>query len=107
MKNYKVNWTKSAQNDLENIIEYIKTDSIQNARKIFFEIKEKCEKLYYSPLKYRIVPELQYIGVNKYRELLHKRRRIIYKIENRTVYILIVAGTSRNLEDLLLQRLLK
>ena len=107
MKEYRIIWTKKPQKDLEEIIEYIKISNIQNAKKVFFEIKEKCEKLYYFPLKYRIVPELQQIGINKYRELIYKRWRIIYKIEKQTVYILIVADTSRNLEDLLLQRLLR
>jgi len=107
MQNYQVIWTNSAKYDLENIIEYIKVDNISNAKKIFFEIKEKCNNLYYFPLKCRIVPELQQIGIVKYRELIHKRWRIIYKIDLKKVYILIVIDTSRNVEDLLFQRLLK
>ena len=107
MKSYKVIWTNNAKNDLENIIEYIKINSISNAKKMFLEIKEKCNSLYYFPMKYKIVPELQQIGVIKYRELIYKRWRIIYKIDNKKVYILVVIDTSRNMEDLLFQRLLK
>jgi len=79
MKNCEVIWTKSAEFDLENIIEYIKLDSINIAKNIFFEIKDECQKLYYFPDRKRIVPELQQIGIKKYRELIHKRWRIVFK----------------------------
>ena len=107
MKNYEVHWTKIAQNDLLNIIEYIKTDSINIAKKVFLEIKEECTKLHYFPERNRVVPELNEIGITKYREVIHKRWRIIYKIENQTVYILLVVDSRQNLEDILFQRLMK
>jgi len=105
MKHYEVIWTKSAEFDLESIIEYIKTDSLDIAKRVFYEIKEECNSLYFSPERKRIVPELQQIGISKYREIIYKRWRIIYKLEDTKVYILIVADASRNLEDILFQRL--
>jgi len=107
MKKFEVIWTKSAQFDLELIIEYIKMNSLNNAKKIFLEIKEECNNLYFFPERKRIVPELQQIGILKYRELIHKRWRIIYKIDDTKITILIVIDSSRNLEDILFQRLLK
>ncbi len=107
MKDFDVIWTKNAQYDLESIIEYIKTDSINTAKKIFFEIKKECDNLYYFPKRKRIVPELQQIGILKYREIIHKRWRIIFKIDTSKVYILLVVDSSRNLEDILFQRLMK
>ena len=104
---FEVIWTKNAQFDLELIIEYIKTDSLTIAKKIFFEIRNKCNNLYYFPQKGRVVAQLQQIGILKYREIIHKRWRIIYKIDNTKVYILIVIDSSRNLEDILFQRLIK
>jgi len=106
MKQFEVIWTKNAQFDLELIIEYIKTDSITIAKKIFFEIKKECANLYCFPQRNRIVPELQQIGILKYREIIHKRWRIIYKIDNTKVYVLLVVDSSRNLEDILFQRLI-
>jgi len=106
MKKFKVLWTKSAQFDLEAIIEYIKMDSIDIAKNIFFEIKQECDNLYYFPERKRVVPELQQIGILKYREIIHKRWRIIYKIDNTKIYILLVVDSSRNLEDILFQRLI-
>lgn len=107
MKKIEVIWTKNAEFDLETIIEYIKIDSIDNAKKIFFAIKKECANLYYFSERKRIVPELQQIGILKYREVIYQRWRIIYKIENKKVSILLVVDSSRNLEDILFQRLIK
>jgi len=106
VKQFEVIWTKSAEFDLELIIEYIKTDSFDIAKQIFVEIKDECNSLYYFPQRKRVVPELQQIGILKYREIIHKRWRIIYKIDNKKVYILLVVDSSRNLEDILFQRLM-
>ncbi len=107
MEDFEVIWTKNAEFDLETIIEYIKTNSIDIAKNIFFAIKQECNNLYYFPERKRIVPELQQIGILKYREIIYQRWRIIYKIENKKVYILLVVDSSRNLEDILFQRLIK
>jgi len=107
MEQFEAIWTKSAQFDLELIIEYIKTDSLSIAKNIFYEIKKECNNLYFFPQKKRIVPELQQIGILKYREIVHKRWRILYKIDGEKVYILLVIDSSRNLEDILFQRLFK
>ena len=107
MKSFEVIWTKNAEYDLEEIIEYIKADSVEVAKDIFFEIKEQCNDLAIFPLSRRIVPELQHIGILRYRELIYKRWRIVYKIEDEKVYILIVVDSSRDIEDILFRRLVK
>jgi len=107
LKNFDVIWTKNAEYDLEEIIEYIKTDSIKVAKTIFFEIKEQCNSLSIFPKSRRIIPELQHIGISQYRELIYKRWRIVYKIQGKKIYILIVVDSSRDIEDILFRRLLK
>ena len=107
MKNFEVIWTKNAQYDLEEIIEYIKTDSLKAAKAIFFEIKEQCNNLSIFPTSRRVVLELQYIGILHYRELIYKRWRIVYKVESEKIYILIVIDSSMDIEDILFRRLLK
>ena len=107
MKKFEVLWTKSAEYDLELIIQYLKLDSVSIAKEIFIDIKKECENLYYFPQRKRVVPELAQIGIFKYREIIYKRWRIIFKIENQKVYILLVVDSSRNLEDILFQRLVK
>jgi plasmid stabilization system protein ParE len=107
MNHYDVIWSDSATNDLEQIIEYIKVDSITVAKDIFFKIKKECNNLYFFPERKRIVPELQHIGIVKYREIIYKRWRIVFKIEEQRVDVLLVIDSSRNLEDILFQRLIK
>ena len=107
MKKFEILWTKSAEYDLELIIQYLKLDSVSIAKEIFIDIKKECENLYYFHQRKRVLPELQQIGIFKYREIIYKRWRVIFKIENEKVYILLVVDTSRNLEDILFQRLIK
>lgn len=106
-KKYEVLWTKSAIFDLEQIVEYIKLDSVPIAKNIFSELREKANTLYYFPNRGKIVPELQSIAIVKYRELIHKRWKIIYKTEESKVHILVVVDSSRDLESVLFQRLIK
>ena len=107
MKKFEILWTKSAEYDLELIIQYLKLDSVSIAKEIFIELIKECENLYYFPQRKRVVPELAQIGIFKYREIIYKRWRVIFKIENEKVYILLVVDSSRNLEDILFQRLIK
>ena len=67
MKKFEVLWTKSAEYDLELIIQYLKLDSVSIAKEIFFELIKECENLYYFPQRKRVVPELQQIGIFKSR----------------------------------------
>ena len=106
MGKYSVIWTKNAQFDLELIIEYIKGSSKTTAKDIFFEIKKEYDSLYFMPIRKRVVPELQHIGILKYREIIYKRWRIVFKVEESKVWVLLVIDSSRNPEDLMFQRLL-
>ena len=106
MQKYSVIWSKSAEFDLELVIEYLKHDSVEMAKEVFFEIKKECDLLNFMPERKRVVPELQQMGILKYREILFKRWRIVFKIEDAEVLVLLVIDGSRNFEDLMFQRLL-
>jgi len=100
-------WTETSYRDLDNIIDYISIDSIDNALTILYKIKEKAETLCSFPDRGRIVPELKFHNIENYRELILNPWRIIYKIEKDKVYVLSVLDGRRNIEDILLERLLK
>ena len=104
---YKIKWTSNAKEDLLNIVEYIKKDSLSAARKVYGQIKEKAQSSNFFPLKGRVVPELQKEGITIYRELIAQPWRIMYKIENDTVYIMAIFDSRQNVEELLLQKLLR
>ena len=104
--NYKVIWTNVAESDLKEIIEYISVDSPQNALRILKNIKQKTSELYTLPERNRIVPELQDQGILQYREMIIPPWRLIYRIAERKVYVLSLIDSRRNVEDLLLKRLI-
>lgn len=106
IKKYEVIWSDIAENDLLNIIEYIATDNLSNASVILKKIKEKTSSLYFFPERGRIVPELKEYGIVQYRELIIPPWRIIYRISDKKVCILSVLDSCRNIEDILLKRLI-
>jgi plasmid stabilization system protein ParE len=104
---YRVHWANVAENDLIGIIEYIAQDNLTNAIKVFETIKKKTSSLSQFPERGRIVPELKDHGIILYRELIVAPWRIIYRISAKKVYVLSVIDSRRNVEDILLNRLIK
>ncbi len=104
MIEYKVIWSHAAESDLNEIIKYIAEDSIHNALTIFYKIKDKCSGLYTFPNRGRIVPELQEHGILLYRELIIEPWKVIYRISDNSVYVLLVIDSRQNVEDILLNR---
>lgn len=105
--NYEVRWTKNAISDLEAIASYIKKDSPHNAQKIAKKLKEKAESLAHTPARGRIVPELLQMGLKNWRELIVKPYRIIYQIRGEKVFIFSIIDSRRDVEDILLEYLLR
>ena len=103
---HEVLWASVAENDLIDIIEFIAADNPTNALKILHKIKEKVSSLYSLPERGRLVPELQDQGILIYRELIVPPWRIIYRIAEMQIYILAVLDARRNIEDILLKRLI-
>ncbi len=103
---YEIVWARVAENDLKEIIEYIANDSPANALKNFQKIKKKTSSLYTMPERCRLVPELKDQGIMQYRELIVPPWRILFRIAEKKVYILSVLDSRRNIEDILLERLI-
>ena len=93
--------------DLKEIIEFISVESPGNALKILQKIKESALSLYTLPERGRIVPELQDQGISQYRELIIPPWRLIYRIARNKIYVLTVIDSRRNVEDILLKRLIQ
>ena len=106
-RTYQVIWTSNAREDLLNIVGYIKKESADAARNVYEQIKEKAHSSNLFPLRGRVVPELQKEGITIYRELIIRPWRIVYKIENDTVYIMAVFDARQDVGELLLQKLLR
>ena len=105
-KKYTLKWTSPAKDDLDEIIEYISRTNLTYAVKTMDKICENVKKLAMFPERCRIVQELEKYGYLIYRELVVDYWKVIFKIENDIVYIMMVIDGRRNLEDILLKKIL-
>ncbi len=105
-KKYFIKWTAPAREDLNEIIDYISKTNLLYAVKVLDKIEADVKNLHKSPKSYRLVPELEKYGYLAYREMIVDYWRILYKIEDELVYIMLVIDGRRNLEDILLKKIL-
>ena len=104
---HNIYWTRIAAIDLEEIIRYISINNPKTAKIILSKIRKSVTPLYDHPLCGRVVPELEYEGIHLYRELILNPWRIIYRVSKDSIYILAVIDSRKNIEDILLNRLMR
>ena len=90
-----IEWSSTAQNDLNDIIDYIAKDSVEYALSFYEQIREKTENLTKFPKIGRIVPELDDPNI---RELILRNYRLIYRILEENVQIVRLFHGSRLLD---------
>ena len=105
-KKYFVKWTEPARKDVNEIIEFTSKTNISYAVKILDKIEAAVKNLNTFPERYRIVQVLEKYGYFLYREIVIDYWKIIYKIENNLVYIMLVIDGRRNLDDILLKKMI-
>ena len=96
-KRYKVNLTLLAQMDLERIYYYIAADSMKNAKNFMLELEKKIYSLDTIPERHPLISENEHFGTD-YRHLIYKKYRIVYRISEKTVFILRVIHGAMLLE---------
>jgi addiction module RelE/StbE family toxin len=107
IEQYTVNITANAKNDLREIIFYIAQDNPRTAVEILEKIESKIKTLDHFPYRGGYVPELLKRNIKDYRQLLESPWRIIYRIDKDIVNVLLVADSRRNVQDILVERLIK
>ena len=106
-KPFAVLWARVAEDDLTAIIKYIHAENPLAAKKSLESIKTRVSNLTSLPERGRIVPELQQQGILQYRELVVSPWQIIYRISGASVYVLSVIDSRQNVEDILLDRMIR
>lgn len=86
---------------------FVAADSMANAERILRRIRSRARSLARAPLRGRVVPELLSFGMRAWRELVVSPYRLIYRVEAHAVLVLAVFDGRRDLEDILLERLLR
>ena len=103
---FDVQWSDTARDDLATIVRFIAEDDPAQAAIILKRLRQKSTALSRFPKRGRVVPELHTIGIHIYREVVTSPWRIVYRIDSQMVSILAVLDSRRDLQDLLLQRLI-
>jgi len=106
-RSYAVEFAAAAEADLQAIVAFIAADDPGAAIRVFDRIETRCALLRQIPERGRVVPELAAFGIHTYRELVVSPWRVVYRIGGKTVSVLAVVDGRRNIEDVLLDRLVR
>lgn len=100
-------WTSSANKDLVEISEYLAEESIDAAEAFLSRVDERLTQLAEFPQIGRVVPELERHNVTRFREVVLSPWRFVYREEKNEIFVITVFDGRRNIEDILLRRLLR
>ena len=102
--------TDDAAHDLDELHGYIsRHDTPGRADYVLAQLEKAfiSISLAESPERGAHPPELLHLGIREYREIFFKPYRMIYRIVDGTVYVLLVADGRRDMQALLQRRLLE
>ena len=87
-----IEWSPTAENDLNEIVDYIAQDSLEYALLFYEQVRERIENLRNFPKLGRKVPELDDPSI---RELILRNYRIIYRVSEENIQIIRIIHGSR------------
>jgi toxin ParE1/3/4 len=100
--------TNDAAHDLEELYDYISGhDSPRKADYVLDQIEKTFSTLSEFPERGVYPKELLKLGIREYREIFFKPYRIIYRVIDKTVYVLLIVDGHRDMHSLLQRRLLE
>lgn len=108
MTMFDVHVTRHAEEDVASILDYL---LVQDAAEVAVELWQRFEDAFTSlkhyPARGHVPPELLEYPDRRIRELHVGVYRLIYRWFEKDVYILFVADGRRNIQDALLERVLR
>jgi len=97
---------RNAENDLNEIIEYIYQNDPRTALVIMEKIIAKINTLDHFPNRGGYIPELLARNVKEYRQITEEPWKIYYKVDDNIVNgMAIIDSSGRNLNDILINKL--
>ena len=106
----KIEWTPDGIDSLNEILEYYRDKAGENiTNKLYDKIIKEIELLELEEIKTKRTQELMDIGIHDVYELVIKPWKVYYKISanNKKVYILFVLDGRRNLEEVLISKVIE
>jgi toxin ParE1/3/4 len=108
MKRYEVLLSPDAQQDVQDIYDYIAhNDSELKADAVIEKLKAVLVSLEGFPQRGAVTKELRDIGITDYREVYFKPHRIVYRTLQDQVMIYLVVDGRRNMQTVLTRRLMR
>jgi plasmid stabilization system protein ParE len=105
-RKYKILWTAAAAEDLADLADFIsQRESGDRALEVCDRLEAAASSLATSPNRGRTVPEFRDHGVIVYQELVVTPWRMIYRVEQHSVYILALIDSRQDATQLLWARL--
>lgn len=99
--------TNDAARDLNELYDYIAVhDSPRKADYVLEQIEKVLSTLSEFPERGVYPKELLKLGIREYREIFFKPYRIIYRVIDKKVYVLLIVDGRRDMHALLQRRLL-
>jgi plasmid stabilization system protein ParE len=102
-RRHDVAWSESARVDVLDIFEYLLAESLPAAEAFADEIEKLGASLATMPERGRTVPELREEYGDTYREVIVPPHRLVYRVKDRTVYIVAVVDGRRDLARALMR----
>ena len=103
-----VRLTDDAARDLEEIFDHVsRRDAPNRAERLLERMEETFQALSAFPERGSYPRELLDLGIREYREVFFKPYRIIYRVTEDGVYVMVVADGRRDMRALLQRRLLR
>ena len=107
MKRLPVRLAQAASLDLIEVVEFIKRDRPDAARKIGRGFLTEASRLRRNSRQGKVVPELLEKGIADYRQLVVSSYRLIYAIRTEFIDVVAVIDSRRDVQAAVLQRLIR
>lgn len=105
---FRVRLTNDAGRDLRDIVDYVATPrDASAAHHVLDQIERILSTLAESPERGTYPQELLALGIHEFREIFFKPYRVVYRVADRDVFVLVVADGRRDFRTLLSRRLLE
>jgi toxin ParE1/3/4 len=99
--------THDAARDLDELYDYIaRHDAPRKADYVLEQIEKTFSQLSEFPERGAYPKELLALGIRDYREIFFRPYRILYRVFDKNIYVLLIADGRRDMQSLLQRRLL-
>ena len=106
-RRFEIRWGPIAAKDVRDFVTYLERDYPSRASAFLTRLATAVDRLQDQPALGRVVPELHRMGIDSYRELIIQPYRVLYRIDGSRVFITAVCDSRRNVQDVLLEHLIR